>query len=179
MFDYTDPTGGSLLVSSGALAHYRATLHSQYMSGARHPDSAFTLLSAFSMLSEDRVAISNVPWVAFPRSVQGTDMQIDNLRTVLQDEYVEWRVERDANNKVTRIEFTTEFSEYYEAFAALGFDPLRAASREVRHKHSGNTITAVSVLCDVIRRQPGGESMERRAWAAMPVATRQHTGRAV
>ena len=130
MFDYTDPTGGTLLESSGALTQYRAILHSQYMSGAQHPASAFTLLSAFSMLSEDHIDISNVPWVAFPKSVQGTDVQIDNLRTVLQDEYVEWRVERDANNKITRIEFTTEFSEYYEAFAALGFDPLRAAIRE-------------------------------------------------
>ena len=174
MFGYTDPTGGTLLERSGALIQYRATLHSEYKSGAQHPDSAFTLLSAFSTLTEDRVATSSIPWVAFPKSVQGTDMQIDDGRTVLQDEYVEWRVERDANNKVIRIEFTTEFSEYYEAFAALGFDPLREAIRETirrgrshgrgplrarlrpRQEYSGNTIAAVSVLCDVTRRQASG-----------------------
>ena len=130
MFDYTDPTGGNLLQSSGALTNYRAILHAHYKNGAQHPNSAFTFLSAFSMLPEDRVDISNVPWVAFPKSVLGTDAEIDNQRTRLQDEYVEWRVERDTEDKVARIEFTTEFSEYYEAFAALGFDPLREAIRE-------------------------------------------------
>jgi hypothetical protein len=43
---------------------------------------------------------------------------------------VEWRIEKKAN-KLAKVTFTTEFPEYYEAFAATGLDALKAAIEDV------------------------------------------------
>lgn len=42
----------------------------------------------------------------------------DEGRRRLQEEYVEWRVVRDARDRISRVEFTTELSEYWRILAA-------------------------------------------------------------
>jgi hypothetical protein len=72
----------------------------------------------------------SVEWFAFPLTALATDEQIDAARFSSQDEYVEWRVER-GGGPPTRVTFTTEFPEYFEAFAAIGVDALVDAIRDV------------------------------------------------
>lgn len=132
MFAYTDPAG-NVLKPLKALNNYRQLLHDQYRRYARLPASAFTLLEAFQELPADATPDTpSVTWIAFPRTSGGTNDQIDRNRFTSQDEYVEWRVERNAAGAVTRITFTTEFPEYWEAIAMAGLDALIAAIRGIR-----------------------------------------------
>lgn len=132
MFDYTDPTKTGLLKTEGALASYQREVHVFYRDFARAPGSGFTLLDAFDELtSGGQRQLDQVTWKAFPRSALASHLDIDTKRTQLQDEYVEWRVERSAQGKVTRVTFTTEFTEYWAAFAAVGVTALRKAIQAV------------------------------------------------
>ncbi len=134
MFDYTDPVATGVLAAQGALTDYRTILHSQYRQFALLPQSGFTLLEAFDGLAPE---LTDVPWIAFPRTAQASDNDIDTNRfrggpqdTGFQDEYVEWHVERDATSRIARITFATEFPEYYEALAAVGMDALVAGIQD-------------------------------------------------
>lgn len=128
MFPYRDP--GKTLKPARALANYRLALHLEYSRGARLPGSAFTLLEAFAEVDAAEQEVSRVEWSAFPRSASASNAEIDAGRFTLQDEYVEWAVERAAG-KVTRVTFTTEFLAYYEALARVGPDALIAAIQAV------------------------------------------------
>lgn len=73
-----------------------------------------------------------VEWGAYPvrvrdclQSVAGSHRLLDWStpqgdigRAELQEEYLEWRVVRDATGKIRRVEMTTEFPEYWEVLAA-------------------------------------------------------------
>src|SRR5947208_1875138 len=118
MFPFEDPTGTSFLQAKGALNDYRASLNSLYVQFARMPNSAFTLLDAFDGIPAEEATVT---WIAYPRLAQASDAEIDARRFELQDEYIEWRVEKDGG-KVIRITFTTEFPDYYAAVAQSGAD---------------------------------------------------------
>ncbi len=132
MFDYKDPTETNFLESQGALDEYRAILQSQYLNSARVPNSSFTLLEAFEELAVGTVpSITGVSWLAFPKTASVSFETIDQQRFSWQDEYVEWRTEKDDSGSVTRITFTTEFPEYYQALAEVSLDALIAGVKEV------------------------------------------------
>ena len=140
MFAYTDP--GKTLRPAKALANYRLRLHVEYVQSARLARSAFTLLEAFQEIDPGRIQEATVEWAAFPRSAQATNPQIDAGRFRLQDEYVEWRVER-ADGQIRQITFTTEFLAYYEALARVG---LTALSRGIRAVVPGANPTAAELF---------------------------------
>lgn len=132
MFNYQDPTGSNFLESQNALDTYRATIHSFYRQFALEPNSAFTLLDAYKDLTPGtQTIVSTVQWRAFPKTAVGTFDNIDANRFQLQDEYVEWRTEKSDTGKVTRVTFTTEFPEYYEALAEVSVDALIAGIQQV------------------------------------------------
>jgi hypothetical protein len=130
MFAYSDPVGSGILEAHSALSEYRTVVHGFYRQFGILPQSAFTLLEAFDDVPTDT---AQVQWIAFPRSAKAPDLDIDRNRYTggsghigYQDEYVEWLVERDANGEITRITFTTEFPEYYEALAGIGKEAVIA-----------------------------------------------------
>ena len=127
MFPYVDPTLSGLLTAETTLSAYRSMVHEQYLVHARTRNSAFSLVDAFSTKAQRH----RVPWIAFPRNVNRTLSAIDQFRLELQEEYVEWSVEHGHLHRVTHIVFTTEFPEYYEAFAATGWIPLQRAIQAV------------------------------------------------
>ncbi|ARV57428.1 hypothetical protein BZZ01_01195 [Nostocales cyanobacterium HT-58-2] len=126
MFAYTDPTGSDFLKSQKALEIYRNDIDSFYRRSALRPNSAFTLLEAFEGLTSDKgLQIATISWIAFPKLANRPFDVIDANRFDLQDEYVEWRTETK-DGKVTRVTFTTEFPEYYQALAKVSADALIA-----------------------------------------------------
>ena len=132
MFEYTDPVETGLLQNLGALTNYRVLVHDIDMKFGLQQKSAYVERDAFLELSGNESSnIDTVSWLAFPRTATVSNDEIDNRRFEFQDEYVEWRVVRGAGNKITNIIFTTEFAEYYVAFAQLGMDALVRAIREV------------------------------------------------
>jgi len=128
MFAYTDH--GKTLQPARALENYRLALHLEYSQSARLPDSAFTLAEAFDEVPAAKAQTAGVEWAAFPRAALATNAEIDASRFQLQDEYVEWAVDK-ANGRIQRISFTTEFLAYYEALARVGSDELIAAIKAV------------------------------------------------
>jgi len=154
VFAYSDPTGTNFLDQQGALTPYRSIIHAFYREFARLPGSAFTLLEAFSGLAS---AFAMVTWIAFPKTATATFQQIDTDRFHFQDEYVEWRVER-VGNKVSRVTFTTEFPEYYEALAQTGLQSLIDGIKQVI---PGATPTVAELFGPGF--DPGAASEEARA----------------
>lgn len=127
MFAYQDPTGTNFLETQGALSAYRNILEGRYLSSARIPNSAFTLLEAFSDLTPGSTPeVATISWIAFPRTASVSFDLIDAQRLDWQDEYAEWRTEKSNDGTVTEIIFITEFSEYYQALAEVSLDALIA-----------------------------------------------------
>lgn len=122
MFAYTDPTGTGLLAASGAMLTYQGLVDTQYQRSGLLSGSGFATLEAFAQVAPGTAAAQTaIGWDAYPLSHgDETDADIDARRFTLQDEYVEWQVERGAGGAVARITFTTEFPEYYQALAAVG-----------------------------------------------------------
>ncbi|MGH8659248.1 MAG: hypothetical protein ACREV4_12450 [Gammaproteobacteria bacterium] len=131
MFQYTDPVGRNFLSNSSVASVFQQQMHSIYDGFARRVNSGFTWLEAFQQLSDGGMPQPvTVDWSAFPITAQATDQIIDRDRFDHQDEYVEWHAEMQ-QNKLIRVTFTTEFPEYFEAFAAVGFDELVNAIHDV------------------------------------------------
>jgi hypothetical protein len=131
MFDYSDPVGRDFLGNDAAKTEYRRVLQGAYDSFARRTNSAFTWLEALAQLSGGQAAGSRtVDWRAFPLTSGTTDKNIDGNRLRFQDEYVEWLAETAAG-KLVKVTFTTEFPEYFEAFAAVELPALTAAIQDV------------------------------------------------
>lgn len=127
MFIYSNPTGDPALEGE-ALESYRAQVHQQYSRCAAHRKSAFTHLHAFDGVQT--TAIDHVTWPAFPKVSSGIDLaQIDQQRSDLQDEYVEWCADR-SGGRVSRVTFTTEF---HEPFLILARQGLAAAVDGIRN----------------------------------------------
>jgi len=85
----------------------------------------------------DDVTVAPIAWPASParlrRVVTSQEerwRRADNDRKE-QDEYCEWSVERDGENKLTRVTFTTEVPEYWEFLAEHDPDRLLALYREL------------------------------------------------
>jgi hypothetical protein len=132
MFDYADPTGRAFLNQAGVAKSFQDAMSRVYDRFARRQDSSFTWLEAFDALTNGATPRSaSVDWVAFPLLASATDQEIDRKRFDLQDEYVEWHVERTPAGAVKQVIFTTEFPEYFEAFAAVGSSSLSDAVRDV------------------------------------------------
>lgn len=130
MFPYTDPAG-KVLTPLKALKNYRQLLQAEYLREAQRAGSAFTLLEAFEQIAAGKQPETpTVTWLAFPKTSPGTPEQIDRDRQ-RQDEYVEWRTERNTAGKVARVTFTTEFTEYYQALAQVSMAALVAGIQQV------------------------------------------------
>lgn len=130
MFNYVDPAGRNFLGNLLVEAEFRLKMQTEYESFARRPNSGFTWIEAFGELAGGQTPGSpTVPWKAFPLTATGSDREIDDDRLSFQDEYVEWRVER-SGTKLAKVTFTTEFPEYFEAFAAVGFAALKSAIQD-------------------------------------------------
>lgn len=130
MFQYTDPVGRNFLSKDAVATEFRLKVQGIYDGFARRVNSGFTWLEAFDQLSGAAFPPKSVDWSAFPITALVADTAIDRDRLAHQDEYVEWRAEAK-QGKLRRVTFTTEFPEYYEAFAAVGPDALIAAVRDV------------------------------------------------
>jgi hypothetical protein len=130
MFSYNDPTGLQFLNNPAATEIYRTTVDAGYDQAARENACAFTWLEAFQEASPADVQVARVDWLAFPRLSTATNEQIDANRFTEQEEYIEWRVEK-GQGQVTRVTFTTEFTEYLGAFAAAGEVALVAAIQQL------------------------------------------------
>jgi hypothetical protein len=82
-------------------------------------------------------AIAEIVWSAFPaRLRRETTSERERLSRAdrarkQQDEYCEWSVERDANDNITRVTFTTEVREYFEHLAEQDPDRLVALYAEL------------------------------------------------
>jgi hypothetical protein len=131
MFAYTDPSGTDFLELQGALSEYRAIIDRFYRTSASLENSGFTLLDAFENLPTGARRIDSIPWRAFPISASASNSQIDRDRFRWQDEYVEWRVERTSAGLISKITFTTEFPEFYQALAIVSVDALIAGIQAV------------------------------------------------
>lgn len=131
MFPYSDPAGRNFLDNDAAASAFQQRLQGLYDEFARQPNSGFTWLEAFDQLTGGQSPQQvSVDWAAFPITARGTDAVIDGDRFQNQDEYVEWRAETGQEG-LTRVTFTTEFPEYFEAFATLGLDQLVAVIQDV------------------------------------------------
>jgi hypothetical protein len=131
MFNYSDPVGTGLLAQQNALNRYRTLVHGIDRSAALTAGSAYVERDAFLELSTGATPeVNSVSWFAFPKTANSTDEEIDAQRFLLQDEYVEWRVESNGAGGVSRVTFTTEFPEYYEALAEVSMAALVRGIRE-------------------------------------------------
>lgn len=78
--------------------------------------------------------VAAVVWSAFPGSLDGPFRErlrrADRSRQT-QDEYCEWAVERNGDDKITRVTFTTELPEYWAHLLATDEDRLIALYREL------------------------------------------------
>ncbi len=80
-----------------------------------------------------------ISWSAFPKVVASSAVsdaqrwrRADSSRD-LQDEYCEWSVDRDDNEKITRVSFTCEGPEYWSFLAAVAPEKLLALYRANVH----------------------------------------------
>jgi len=131
MFDYADPVGldfgGDVDVSTA----FRSELQHFYRTGARVLGSAFTMLEAFQATNPPNAHTNAaVEWEAYPQLAGQRDAVIDSQRLQFQDEYVEWLVSR-RGAEIDSITFTSEFPEYFEAFAMVSVGKLTEAVKEV------------------------------------------------
>ncbi|WP_017318538.1 hypothetical protein [Mastigocladopsis repens] len=130
MFAYADPTGSDFLNRQNALEIYRSEIDIFYRRSALQRNSAFTFLEAFEGLTPEKgLRVVTIPWLAFPKLANRPFEVIDANRFDLQDEYVEWLTET-RDGKVTRVTFTTEFPEYYQALAKVSADALIAGIQD-------------------------------------------------
>jgi hypothetical protein len=125
--------------ASRALEIYREAVDRMHHLFHSERDSAFTLREAFDELSPGTEAeTGTVEWKAFPVTAGEPQATIDGDRFRLQDEYVEWRVEKRADGSLAAVTFITEFTEYYEALAQAGAAALK---EEIKRLNPGANAT--------------------------------------
>lgn len=129
MFSYSDPTGTDRLEMEGALGFWQQVVRAEDVAAARRPGAAITVMEAFEDVPPDSLGRATVPWLAFPKSQNQTLATLDAER-LRQDEYVEWRIERDGDDRL-RVVFTTEFREWWAVLAAASFEALVRAIQEL------------------------------------------------
>ncbi|KAF5366654.1 hypothetical protein D9757_012764 [Collybiopsis confluens] len=81
-------------------------------------------------IEQDPIVGASVTWLGFPRQV-ALDFPNDRRRWTVadgerqaQDEYLEWSIKRNAENKITKIVFCNEGPEYFEYLAQKQPDTL-------------------------------------------------------
>ena len=168
MFAYSDPTGTGILDETQGILVYRFLLDIQYRRFAQVRDSAFTLIEAFDGLDEAAGrGTAQVTWPAFPRNVAqrlGASFgDIDANRVPLQEEYVEWQVERDSGGRVERVTFTTLFPEWLQSLATIG---LEAVSRGIRSFYPDAEPTAEEIYGPGF--DPDGATLQERFDRSLP-----------
>ena len=125
--------------------------------------------------ADDRLTdVVAVDWGAYPtrttqclgsmasslRLLDWSTGQGDIGRALLQEEYVEWRVVRDETRTIRRVEFTTEFPEYWSVLAA--HHP--ATALELIRRFSGDLdVQPAAVYGGVNPFAPGVTSAQRQA----------------
>ena len=125
MFAYSDPTNTGALQNAGALQNYREKVGFFDRRFHEQRNSGFALREAFDQLLSGALAqTATISWSAFPVTAPAGPDQIDNGRFDFQDEYVEWRAEKQGG-ALTRVTFTTEFSEYFAALAEVDIASLK------------------------------------------------------
>jgi hypothetical protein len=135
MFAYSDPTKTGFLQQAAALQAYREKVFALDQSFGALAKSGFAQREAFEELAPGATAdITTVEWKAFPITAPATPQQIDGNRFRFQDEYVEWRVETNADHSLHQITITTEFSEYFQALAQMGSAALK---QEIQNLYPG------------------------------------------
>ena len=131
MFKYSDPSELDFSGVEPARQNYQVILHEAYRAGARASGSAFTMLEAMNVTTPPNSdKTTSVEWEAYPRTDGQSDDIIDQQRLTFQDEYVEWH-SAGLGGQNGRITFTTEFPEYFEAFAEIGVSELKQAIAEI------------------------------------------------
>ncbi|MBA3364898.1 MAG: hypothetical protein H0U03_03810 [Actinobacteria bacterium] len=78
--------------------------------------------------------VASVIWSAFPASLRGGPlerMELADAARGAQDEYCEWTVEKNADEKITRVTFTTEVPEYFDHLFTTHPDGLLAVYRNL------------------------------------------------
>jgi peptidoglycan hydrolase-like protein with peptidoglycan-binding domain len=131
MFAYKDPTGTDFLQRQGALTSYQGKMQALYDEYAKTGGTKFVRVERFDRLKPGvQPTLKPVPWIAFPKlRGNSSPAEIDRNRG-FHEEYTEW-VAQSSNGKLDRVTFTTEFSEYFQTLADLGFDALVAGIKEV------------------------------------------------
>jgi hypothetical protein len=75
---------------------------------------------------------ARVEWSAFPKGIEDSSGSLAEAdERVEQFEYCEWHVQRDARGKITRVTFTTELPEYWEALWEISPERVLALYREL------------------------------------------------
>lgn len=132
MFPYSDPVGSGLLAANNALDGYRLLVHDFDHGVGQLPNSAYVDRDAFLEIPAGaQTNVDTVDWLAFPLTATAPNDQIDMDRLRWQDEYVEWRVEKDGAGRPIRITFIMEFPEYYQALAQVSVNALVRGIQEV------------------------------------------------
>jgi hypothetical protein len=127
-----------------------------------------------------------IDWPAFPKLVKdrfpGNAKQAFDAaegtptkRERFQDEYLEWHVVRNSQNKITRVSFTCETTQYYDFLARTDPDALLEIYRSLvdpAHKNRGRGRRAD-------RRRPisAEEQVEYRVWRGAPHSAEQQSVR--
>ena len=131
MFPYSDPSSTGLLAQHGGLGFYRSFVDANYQRSGNRLDSGFATMDAFSEVADTLITRAAVEWQAYPVAKQNSsDEDIDDQRGRLQEEYVEWRVEKDGG-RVTRVTFCTFFHEFFESLAAASTDGVIAGIKSL------------------------------------------------
>jgi hypothetical protein len=121
----SDPTKTGFLEQANALQNYREKVVALVQQFHTVPNSGFTQREAFEELAGGTQAdTATFRWKAFPLTASAAPEQIDNGRLQFQDEFVEWRAEKQGE-ALARVTFTTELCEYFEALAEAGAAPLK------------------------------------------------------
>jgi hypothetical protein len=144
MFTYQDPTESKLLQERGASESYGNKLAVRFAAAAKHPKTKFVTQEMLQgLVAASPSQTLTVPWIAFPRKRTSiAPRQIDENRSEFQEEYVEWASDYTAG-ALTKVTFTTEFPEYFQALADVSFEALVAG---VQTSIPGAKPTAMELL---------------------------------
>lgn len=111
-----------------------------------------------------------ITWSAFPKRIELAQpagvarwRAADRSRDV-QDEYCEWSVERDAQNKIKRVTFTCEPPEYWRFLAAVN----PQLTLELYREHVSPTVVSADLFT------PSGTYIVRNRWNSSTVGGAMH-----
>jgi hypothetical protein len=111
--------------------------------------------------------IASVIWPAFPASLRGGGplerMEIADSFRGPQDEYCEWALEKNEDDKITRVTFTTEVPEYFEHLFATDRGGLLAFYRDL-----------IDARVESGDLEQGGRYLRRNKWNGSTIGRPAH-----